>query len=297
MSDRPIPSPSVIADSSTTAPTGPRLSGVVADFAGTDSQASRPVILIADDDPAFGWSSPGRSPAPGSFPLIASSAEEALRIVGERSVSLLLLDVATSGMSGYEAVEALRRDVATARIPVVLVTGWDDHESVVRGLDAGADDFLVKPVKPAELVARVRAHLRSQAAWVREVQDELHSRARVIDSLGGLSLSPDPVDAAMAVVGGLGLHAGSEIAVMFLVEGGRLEPLATFSGEGGTRPGGVELADSVSRHLLTRARFGPWADLPRIQVAARSPQRSALPASCSPPARPSTLATRSWACW
>ena len=71
---------------------------------------------------------------------------------------------------------------------------------------------------------------------VREVQDELHARARVIDSLGELALSPDPVDAAMAVVGGLGLHAGSEIAVMFQVEGGRLEPLATFTGAGGTVP-------------------------------------------------------------
>ena len=230
VSDRPAPLPSPIGKSIDIAARSRRMSrDSTASVARAEAPSSRPVILVADDDPAIRRFFARTLAGAGFEPLLASSAEEALRIIGEQPVSLLLLDVAMSGMSGYEAVEALRRDEATARIPVILVTGSDGHESMVRGLDAGADDFLVKPVRTAELVARVRAHLRSQAAWVREVQDELQSRARVIDSLGGLALSPDPVDAALAVVGGLGRHAGCEVAVMFQLEGGRLDPLATFT--------------------------------------------------------------------
>jgi class 3 adenylate cyclase len=69
---------------------------------------------------------------------------------------LILLDVMLPGMSGFEICERLKADESTALIPIVLVTALEDHQSRVRGIEAGADDFLSKPVKVEELIARVK---------------------------------------------------------------------------------------------------------------------------------------------
>ena len=69
------------------------------------------------------------------------------------------------GMSGYEVCRAIRADPAHAMLPVVLVTALDPAQERVKGLDAGADDFLSKPVNQAELLARVRSLLRIKALY------------------------------------------------------------------------------------------------------------------------------------
>ena len=84
---------------------------------------------------------------------------------------LVLLDVMLPGVSGFEICERLKADPATALIPVVLVTALEDHESRVRGIEAGADDFLSKPVKREELIARVKTLRR-----LHETRRELEAR-------------------------------------------------------------------------------------------------------------------------
>ena len=101
----------------------------------------------------------------------ASDGETALAKVHASPPDLVLLDVMMPGTSGFEVCHRLKGDERTALIPVVLVTALEDSQSRVRGIEAGADDFLSKPVKREELVARVKTLRR-----LHETRKELESR-------------------------------------------------------------------------------------------------------------------------
>ena len=115
--------------------------------------------------------------------LEAATGEAALEILRMRPVDVLVLDMGLPGMSGVDVVRALRLRPETATLPVLLMTGSGTSASVIEGLEGGADDFLAKPVRLDELVARVRAHLRSRVAWSGLVEDELRVRASVVGAL------------------------------------------------------------------------------------------------------------------
>jgi class 3 adenylate cyclase len=109
--------------------------------------------------------------------LVASAAtgEEALaKLAGERP-DLVLLDVMMPGLSGYEVCQRIRANPETALLPVVLVTSLDPQQERVKGIEAGADDFLSKPINQPELFARVRSLLR-----VKALQDEVRRQAEAL---------------------------------------------------------------------------------------------------------------------
>ena len=93
----------------------------------------------------------------------ARSGEEALQKASEMSPDLILLDVMMPGMDGYEVLSRLREKVPEQDIPVIMVTSLDDMDSRVRALEAGADDFVTKPVSRQVLTARVRSLLKVKA--------------------------------------------------------------------------------------------------------------------------------------
>ena len=90
----------------------------------------------------------------------AESAEAALEMLGRRAVEVAIVDLMLPGMDGFELCRRLR---ASFDIPILILTARSDSHDVVAGLEAGADDYMVKPAVPKELSARVRALLRRSA--------------------------------------------------------------------------------------------------------------------------------------
>ena len=126
-------------------------------------------ILVVDDTPLNVKLLADLLAAKGYGVVTATSGAQALTVLEAERPDLVLLDVMMPGMSGYEVCAAIRANPAHAMLPVVLVTALDPDKERVKGLDAGADDFLSKPVSQAELLARVRSLLR-----VKLLYDEVH---------------------------------------------------------------------------------------------------------------------------
>jgi putative two-component system response regulator len=119
--------------------------------------------------------------------LTAASGELALESVARDRPDLVLLDVNMPGIDGFEVCRRLKSDTRTRLIPIVLITGLNATEDRVRGIEAGADDFLAKPPVIAELEARVRSLTR-----MKRYTDELDCAESVILTLGLTIESRDP---------------------------------------------------------------------------------------------------------
>jgi adenylate cyclase len=119
-----------------------------------------PRILVVDDNETNRDILVTRLEAHGYQTLQAADGEEALRGVAQHSPDLVLLDVMMPNLDGVEACRRLKSDRAVAFTPVILVTAKAATQDIVAGLDAGADEYLTKPVDQAALVARVRSALR-----------------------------------------------------------------------------------------------------------------------------------------
>ena len=107
----------------------------------------------------------------------ASDGPEALRAVAGRKYDLILLDIGLPEMDGFEVLRRLKADPATERIPVIVLTAWNDTKDKLRGLDLGAVDYVTKPFNLAELRARMHATLRAK-----RLQDELGESNRQLEA-------------------------------------------------------------------------------------------------------------------
>ena len=122
-------------------------------------------ILVVDDTPMNVKLLVDVLTVKGYAVTTATSGREALESIEKDPPDLVLLDVMMPGMNGYEVCEAVRSNPSTAILPVVMVTALDAKEERIKGLDAGADDFLTKPVNQPELLARVRSLLRIKTLY------------------------------------------------------------------------------------------------------------------------------------
>lgn len=130
----------------------------------------RPKLLVVDDQP-INVQALYRIFSSDCTVFMATNGAEAFEVCRRNLPDLVLLDVNMPGMDGFAACALLKADEATADIPVIFVTAHDEPESEMRGLDAGAADFISKPVNPALIRARVRTQLtmKYQADRLRDI--------------------------------------------------------------------------------------------------------------------------------
>ncbi len=172
-------------------------------------------VLVVDDVPINVKLLADLLAVKGYATLAASSGAEALELIERERPDLILLDVMMPGMSGYDVCRAIRADPRHAMLPVVLVTALDPAEERAKGLDAGADDFLSKPVSQAELVARVRSLLRIKTLYDevvrrklelaelnRTLEQRVDEGVRQLERLGRLKRFFSPHLAELIIAGG-----------------------------------------------------------------------------------------------
>jgi len=122
--------------------------------------AIQPHILLVEDEKSLVELLRYNLEQSGYRVSVATNGEEALTSVADDRPDLVLLDWMLPLMSGIEVCRQLRRQTATANLPIIMLTARGEEGDRVRGLDAGADDYVTKPFSPTELVARIRAVLR-----------------------------------------------------------------------------------------------------------------------------------------
>jgi adenylate cyclase len=171
-------------------------------------------ILVVDDVPQNVKLLADLLGAKGFAVATAASGPEALAKVETERPDLVLLDVMMPEMSGYEVCRKIRENPATGILPVVMVTSLDPAQERLRGLEAGADDFLSKPVNQPELLARVRSLVRvkqlydtvqAQAAqlveWNKTLAERVSEQVAQLERLGRLKRFFSPQLAELIVAG------------------------------------------------------------------------------------------------
>jgi adenylate cyclase len=189
-------------------------------------------LLVVDDTPKNVKLLADILAAKGYGVVTAASGPEALAQVERQRPDLVLLDVVMPEMSGYDVCRKLRSNPATELLPVVMVTALDPGEERIKGIEAGADDFLTKPINQAELLARVKSLIRikelygtvqHQAAELEDLNKNLEHRVEdqvgQLERLGRLKRFFSPQLAELILSGGtedpLKTHR-REITVVFL---------------------------------------------------------------------------------
>jgi putative two-component system response regulator len=144
-------------------------------------------VLVVDDNPNTMTLMRDLLSARGYEVVAVPDAAQAEAEILSRVPDLVLSDVVMPGKSGYELCRELKENLATRLVPFVLITGLSEREDRVRGIEAGADDFLSKPIFPEELFARVKSLLK-----LKEFTDELETAESVLCTLGLSVESRDP---------------------------------------------------------------------------------------------------------
>jgi putative two-component system response regulator len=189
-----------------------------------------PRVLVVDDNPDTMVLMRELLSTQGYEVVAVQDAAYAEAEIRRQPPDVILSDVIMPGKSGYELCRELKENPDTRLIPFVLITGLSDREDKLRGIEAGADDFLNKPIFAEELFARVRSLLK-----LKEFTDELETAESVICSLGRSVESRDPYteghcERLARNASNLGRHLGlEEESIVALRRGGYLHDLGKIA--------------------------------------------------------------------
>jgi len=138
----------------------------------------RPTVLVVDDEVSARTFFAQLLTEEGYAVDVALDGPSALAAIAARPPDVVILDVKLPGLSGFDVCRQLKQDVVTRLLPIIIVTGLHAQEERAEGLDAGADDFLTKPVDTFELLARVRSLVR-----MKKYTDDLDSASAILTTL------------------------------------------------------------------------------------------------------------------
>lgn len=141
-------------------------------------EIAKPTLLLVDDEPV-NLRVLKRLLESECQLIFAKNGEEAIKLAEARQPNLILLDVMMPGLTGFEVCRHLKKQSKTKHIPVIFVTALNDEHDETEGFDAGAVDYITKPISPAIVKARVKTHLSLVQA-----DELLNSRLQVVQRLG-----------------------------------------------------------------------------------------------------------------
>ena len=218
-------------------------------------------VLVVDDDDVLRSLFVEALELEGFTVAAAADGPSALDLLSREPVDAVLLDNEMPGMSGHEVLRRIRANAQTRTLPVILVTGRGAIEDRVQGLEAGASDYVVKPVNLSELVARLRAQLRGRAIWTRLLESQLRERATVTEALCRLRPEPSPQITADRICTEIVQLRNLDSAVIVMLNGdGTAAPLASHGpGDPAVRIG-ENLPPAMARHLMRYARNSAWTE-------------------------------------
>ncbi|ERP85298.1 LuxR family transcriptional regulator [Alcanivorax sp. P2S70] len=148
------------------------------------AQQRKDLILVVDDSPdSLGMIHHALDQA-GLTALVALEGQQALGIAEKMTPDLILMDAIMPNLDGFETCRRLKQHPSLSSVPVIFMTGLTESEDVVRGLEAGGVDYVTKPVRPDELIARIRVHLNNA-----RMTQSAHT---TLDRLGQTSFSTTP---------------------------------------------------------------------------------------------------------
>jgi len=227
-------------------------------------------ILVIDDEPQIRRVMRTALTATGYEVSDARSGEEAVEKLGDERFDLILLDVNLPGMSGLEACRVIRRETLVPDVPIIMLTVRNAEKDIVEALDAGADDYVVKPFGTPELLARIRAALRRaplpqdsapQRISLKDVEVDFLSRQVTVRGRN-VRLTPKEFD----LLRYLATHPNKVIAHRELLQavwgpdyGDEVEYLRVFVNQLRKK---IEPQPAKPRYLLTEPWVGYRLDLP-----------------------------------
>ena len=150
--------------------------------------ANSDLVLIVDDVPDNLAVLHDALDESGYTVLIATSGEQALQRAAQARPDIVLLDAMMPGIDGFEVARRLKSDAATAHIPIVFMTGLTETEHLVAALEAGGVDYVTKPIKPKEVLARMNVHLQG-ARRARQDARQAGQARNALDAFGYASIT------------------------------------------------------------------------------------------------------------
>lgn len=215
-----------------------------------------PVVLVVDDDPVARSVVAGVLRDTGTQTLEADSGFAALEVLEDRRVDAVLVDHSMPGMSGLDLTRRIRQRPEYQLVPILFLSAADSPGTRIEALEAGATDFMVKPMPFDEIIARLESQMRLSGRWSATVRG-LEERAATVVGLAGFGAEANPTVMSRLICDRISsAHSGTGVAVFSWAERSGEPALLATSG------GRSDVFAGAAAALALRGENGPWIEYP-----------------------------------